>query len=132
MMKIRTSILLLLFFAATIFGGAEFLRINARSVDNNINITFQTSSETNVKSFVVERKAYNGSFIEVGTVQPRSDKNYEFTDKTAFKSSSQIYIYRIKVIDADGNISHSWEVTVNHQNISSAKKTWGSIKALFR
>lgn len=131
-MKSKSIIALLILSAGILLAGAQLLKFNVRSSSGNIVVEWQTSSETNLKQFVVERKTYNGSFIEVGSVLPRADRNYEFVDQTAFKTSDQLYIYRLKIVDNDGSVSYSEEKSVAHSNVSSVKRTWGSIKALFR
>jgi hypothetical protein len=131
MMKKSLYILLFIVTPVLIYAGADILKLSARSQNGNIVIFWQSSSESNLKNYVVERKTVNGSFIEVGTVLPRADKNYEFVDQTAFKATETLYVYRLKIVDNDGSISYSWEVAVPH-NVSSVKRTWGSIKALFR
>ncbi|MCX7876619.1 MAG: hypothetical protein N2321_10700 [Melioribacteraceae bacterium] len=131
-MKIKVlSILLLLVAAVNVFAGADILKLSARSQNGNVIVFWQSSSESNLKHYIVERKTVNGNFIEVGIVQPRSDRNYEFVDQTAFKGAETLYVYRLKIVDNDGSVSYSWEVAVPH-NVSSVKRTWGSIKALFR
>lgn len=129
-MKIK-SLILLLVFAVTVFGGAELIKFTARSQSDNVVLQWQALSETNLKHYVVERKTVSGSFIELATVAPRQDKNYEYADLTAFKGEDVLYVYRLKIVDNDGSVSHSWEVSLTH-NVSSVKRTWGSIKALFR
>lgn len=129
-MKIK-SLILLLVFAATVFGGAELIKFTARSQSDNVVLQWQALTETNLKYYVVERKTVTGSFIELATVTPRQDKNYEYVDLTAFKGEDVLYVYRLKIVDNDGSVSHSWEVSLTH-NVSSVKRTWGSIKALFR
>jgi len=42
-----------------------------------------------------------------------------------------IFIYRLKIVDTNGQASYSNEVSVSH-NVSGVKRTWGSIKAMFR
>jgi hypothetical protein len=130
-MKIKYYILFLVFSAAMTFAGVDLIKFSARSQNGNVVVSWQTISETNLNHFAVERKTVNGSFVEVGKVNPRTDKNYEFVDQSAFKLSDQLYVYRLKIVDNDGSTSYSNEVAVPH-NVSSVKRTWGSIKALFR
>lgn len=130
-MKTRYIIAFVIISAVITFAGADILKFSARSQSGNVVIDWQTITETNVNRFVIERKTVNGSFIEIGSVNPRSDKNYEFVDQTAFKDADQLYIYRLKIVDNDGSVSYSEEKAVAH-NVSSVKRTWGSIKALFR
>lgn len=131
MKTIRNVILFLLIFGGILLAGTDLLKFSARSNGNNIIVSWQTSTETNLKQFVIERKTVNGSFSEIGVVYPQADKNYEFVDQTAFKATDQLYVYRLKIVDNDGSVTYSWEVAVPH-NVSSVKRTWGSIKALFR
>lgn len=125
------SLILLLIFSTLIFAGAEILKFTARSQNGNVIIQWQASSETNLKHYVVERKTVNGSFMELSVVQPNTSRSYEFVDQTAFKGNDVLYVYRLKIVDNDGSVSYTWEVAVPH-NVSSVKRTWGSIKALFR
>jgi hypothetical protein len=129
-MKAKTLIFFILS-AILLYAGADLVSFTARSQGGNVVLNWQTQSETNLKNFVVERKTINGGFIEIATLEPRSDKNYQYIDQSAFKSSDVLYIYRLKIVDTDGTTSYSWEVAVPH-NVSSVKRTWGSIKALFR
>ena len=113
------------------YAGVNLLKFSVRSQNGNVVVSWQTVTETNLNHFVVERKTINGSFIVLGNVSPRSDKNYEYVDQSAFKTSDQLYVYRLKIVDNDGSVSYSEEKAVAH-NVSSVKRTWGSIKALFR
>jgi hypothetical protein len=130
-MKYKSTILLIILSVGIIFAGVDLLKFTARSSGGNIILNWQTTSESNLKQYVVERKNYNGSFVDVATVQPEDDKNYEYVDQTVFKTSDQLYIYRLKIVDYNGSVSYSSEISVPH-NVSSVKRTWGSIKALFR
>ncbi|PJA96845.1 MAG: hypothetical protein CO129_04240 [Ignavibacteriales bacterium CG_4_9_14_3_um_filter_34_10] len=104
----------------------------AHSFNGDILIHWQTTSETNVKYFIVERRTQYSDFMEVATINPESDRYYEYTDKNVFKSNDNIYYYRIKIVDKDGNVSYTNEISVLHSTATSVKRTWGSIKALFR
>lgn len=112
--------------------GVDLLKFSARSQNGNVIVAWQTVTESNLNHFVVERKTVNGSFMEIGNVAPRSDKNYEYVDQSAFKTSDQLYVYRLKIVDNDGSVSYSEEKAVAHNVSSVTKRTWGSIKALFR
>jgi hypothetical protein len=131
-MKFKSTILLIALSVGIIFAGVDLLKFTARSSGGNIILNWQTTSETNLRQYIIERKTYNGTFMDVSTVQPRDDKNYEFVDQTVFKTYDQLYIYRLKIVDNNGSVSYSSEIPVPHSNVSSVKRTWGSIKALFR
>ena len=132
----RTTILtiFLLGLSATLFSGAYLDYFHAKSDGNNITIEWKTQAENGVQSFEIQRKAgSNGEFIAIGSADPKgSNSYYTFIDRSAFKSSLSIYVYRLKIVDGSGNSSgYSNEVTVSH-NVSGVKRTWGSIKAMFR
>jgi hypothetical protein len=132
-MKIKILILFLIISAGIILPGAFLLKFTVRSSNGNVVLDWQCSSETNLKNYVVQRRTFNGGYSDIATVQPRSDMNYEYTDQTAYKNEDQVYYYQIEIIDNDGSVSKSQEIQVLHNNgISSVKRTWGSIKALFR
>ncbi len=131
MKKTKYFILFIILSALITYAGVDLLKFSARSQNGNVIVAWQTVTESNLNYFVVERKTVNGSFMELGKVAPRPDKNYEYVDQSAFKTSDQLYVYRIKIVDNDGSVSYSEEKAVAH-NVSSVKRTWGSIKALFR
>jgi hypothetical protein len=114
-----------------IYAGAELVSFNAKSQNGNVVLNWQTSSETNLKHFVVERKSVDGSYFDIAIVEPRSDKNYQYIDQSAFKTLDAVYSYRLRIVDNDGSSSYSSIQSVYH-NVSSVKRTWGSIKQLFR
>jgi len=128
---IKNIIALILVFAGILFAGASLVSFYAKYNGSNIVVTWQTSNEVNVKQFVVQRKTLNGGYVDLGVVYPQADKDYEFVDKSTFKSNDQIYVYKLKIVDNDGSESYSGESSVV-LNVSSVKRTWGSIKALFR
>lgn len=132
--KIYYILILLSIAAISLNAGATIAEpgVTARSIGENVHITWQTLTENNVKHFVIERRTKDSSFMSIATLIPESDKYYEYIDETAYKTAGTIYVYRVAIVDNDGSISYSNEAPVLHDNISSVKKTWGSIKALFR
>lgn len=134
LLKIHYTAILLVLAAISLNAGATIADpgLSARSGGDNVFVTWQTLEENNVKNFVVERKTQDSQFIEIGVVLPEKDKYYEYVDETAYKTTSTLYTYRVKIVDNNGNTTYSNEAPVLHDNISSVKKTWGSIKALFR
>jgi len=131
-MKIKTLILLLILSAGIILPGAFLLKFTVSSLNGNIVLDWQCSSESNLKDYVIQRRTVTGSYSDIATVQPRSDMNYEFTDQTAYKNEDHVYLYRIEIVDNDGSLSYSKELSVVSNVSSVQKRTWGSIKALFR
>ena len=58
--------------------------------------------------------------------------NYEFTDREVFKTAGSWYKYRLQIVDNDNSYSILEQEGSISPNFSSIKRTWGSIKALFR
>jgi hypothetical protein len=106
--------------------------LEARSDGNDVTIQWGTTEESSVQEFAIERQASSETgFVEIGSVAPLgSNSYYSFTDKTAFKTTTSVYQYRIRIVAADGT-TYSKVMVVSH-NVSSVKRTWGSLKAMFR
>lgn len=117
----------------TLFAYAYLSEFHARSNGDSIILEWKSTQESNLDSYMVERKSVNGNFVQISTVAPKgSNSYYSFEDKNAYKTSSSIYVYRLRIVDKGSYENHySNEVTVYH-SVSSVKKTWGSIKAMFR
>jgi hypothetical protein len=130
-MKLKTIILSIVAFAV-VYAGVELITFYGYSDNGNVILKWQTASETNLKHFEIEKQSTKGNFFYLATVDPRSDRNYEYIDQSAYKTADAIYSYRLKIIDNDNSVSYSNVYTVRHSGISSVKRTWGSIKALFR
>jgi hypothetical protein len=131
-MKIKlTTILILFTLVATIFAGAYLEQFSASSDGDDIKLEWKTGEEASVKSFVIERSPISyESFAEIATVKPQgSNSFYSYTDKSAYKATDLIFKYRLKIVAND--ITYSKTISVS-QNISGVKRTWGSIKAMFR
>ena len=131
-MKKQLFIFLTILSISSLLGGVFLDFINAKNEGENVRVEWKTSDEKNVREFLVERKTYNGEFTVLESVKPQGPNSYySFLDQNAYKVSDVIFIYRIKIVDNDNTTSYTKEVSVSH-NISGVKRTWGSIKAMFR
>lgn len=131
--RIISSGLIFLFLANSLFAGAVIIDITATSNGENIVVKWNTAEESNMKHFLIERKSVSAVFGTISDVIDAQGDNssYEFIDENAYKTSDAVYIYRLKIVENSGNVTYSGEISVSH-NVSSVKRTWGSIKALFR
>jgi hypothetical protein len=105
----------------------------ANSNGSNISVRWVSDNESGVTAFEIARKSGSGGdFLVLAnrTVEGNST-SYEFIDETAFKTSDNFYQYRITPLFADGRKTDPYYVTVTHQT-NSVRRTWGSIKAMFR
>lgn len=132
-MKIKLSqIFIILFIATAVFAGTFLEYFHGRSEGDDIRLEWKTKEETNLQNFKIERKTPQSPFVEITTVQPKgSNSYYSYLDQSTYKISDMIFIYRLKIVDTNGQASYSNEVSVSH-NVSGVKRTWGSIKAMFR
>jgi uncharacterized repeat protein (TIGR01451 family) len=80
--------------------------------NDDVNVTWKTSLEKNIKHFEVERSANGVNFTTIGFVQP-GQKNYLFIDKEPLVGNNY---YRLKSLDKDGAFSHSTIAMVNVSN----------------
>jgi hypothetical protein len=89
----------------------QFMAIKRNS---SIQLIWQTASEQNTSSFVVERSSDSRVFIALGSVaaanNSSSSKNYSFNDAQPTTGAN---FYRLKMIDADGKFNYSKIVLVN-------------------
>jgi len=117
--------------AAAVYADSFLDYFQGRSEGEDVRLEWKTSSEVNLKHFAIERKTPQNPYIELAIIEPNSDGFYSYLDEAAYKTEDLVFIYRLKIVDNDGSISFSAEVTVSH-NVSGVKRTWGSIKAMFR
>jgi hypothetical protein len=125
--------LFLILFISTLFAGAILSDFRAHSEGENIKVEWETGDESNIQSFVVERSSSQSSFSEISSpMQPKGNNSYySFLDESLFKVNDYVFQYRLKIVDNDGTISYSATISVTPK-ISGLKRTWGSIKAMFR
>lgn len=108
-------------------------RPTAMSNGSDIVVRWNSDSEAGVHQFVVIRRAgTEGEFIPVATVAPKGDRSsYEYVDRSVFKATASVFQYRIRVVNGLTPAPETEIVTVSHVS-STARRTWGSIKAMFR
>ena len=133
-MKHILSVLFVVFLGGTLVAGAYLDFFQGRSDGNNISLEWKTRTEQNIASFDVQRKAgYEGEFVTIASIDPKGANSfYSYVDRSAYKSNASVYLYRLKINEGvSAPASYSNEITVSH-SVSSVKRTWGSIKAMFR
>ncbi len=130
-MSIKIIIVLLL--AATVFAGAYIEYFHVTNSGDDVILEWKTASENSVKDFVVQKRTPQSDFFDVATIQPNSSHLYQYTDKSAYKTTDVIYIYRLKIEDVNPSVLPTYSDNASVSlNISGIKRTWGSIKAMFR
>ena len=133
LLTLAPVVVLLLLSASLALGGAiRDGSLSAYSNGSTITVRWVSEDETTTTGFIVERKAgFDGVFIpltEVAIAPRGSGASYEFVDNTAFRATGSFYVYRITAV---GSGLAPYEVSVRH-SVSGVRRTWGSIKAMFR
>ena len=131
----RTTLLLLasLVVISGLTAGVIKDKLSAVSNGSDITLTWETLDESGVQKFEVLRRAgTTGDFVSIASVNPKgNNSSYQYVDQQAFKTTGGIYQYKIRIINGQVPAPESEIVTVSHLS-STAKRTWGSIKAMFR
>lgn len=117
-----------------------FSDFRASSGTDGITLRWTTSQENGIKDFAVEKASQlNGQFYQIdGTIEATgAGSTYQFVDNDMYKTtSSTIFVYRVRADGYDGSVSYSGTITQPYDFSSGlsgvAKRTWGSIKAMFR
>jgi len=128
----KLSYIFIIILTSTVLAGTFLEYFQGRSEGEDIRLEWKTQEEVHLQHFKIERKTPQNSFVEIATVQPKgSNSYYTYLDQSAYKSNDLLFIYRLKIVDTNGQVSYSNEVSISH-SVSSVKRTWGSIKAMFR
>ena len=111
--------------------------LGASPKNGNVSVVWQTVNETNVLRFEIWRAAISSQgmvqeFTFAGSVNPLgTGRQYEFIDQAPFKVTNNLFVYKVRVVFQDGTFADS-DVVKTMAVSSTAKRTWGSIKAMFR
>jgi hypothetical protein len=117
--------------ALALAGGIRDGSLSAYSNGTSIVVRWVSDDEAGVIGYMVERKAgRDGIFIPLTSPPLRAQgggASYEYIDNSAFRVTDNVYQYRITAL----GINAVYYVSVQH-SVSSVRRTWGSIKAMFR
>jgi hypothetical protein len=108
-------------------------RPTATPTANGIVVEWTTDDESGVAQFLIMRSASNGDLVEIARIAPMgSGSTYKYTDQSVFKIQDRVFKYKIRVLLTQGGSLDSEETLPSRSISSTAKQTWGSIKAMFR
>jgi hypothetical protein len=104
-----------------------YTSIQARSLENNIELAWGTSSEVGAEKFEIERSNNALEFYKIGQVtaqgESRSKLNYSFIDNSPIEG---INYYRLKQIDLDGKYEYSKIVSATFGKEAEALEILGN------
>ncbi len=112
----------------------------SRVTSSGVAIRWETSDESGVLKFVVYRREYRSGgmgpeeMIAELTAKGVSSSVYQIDDGGIFKTTDRVLEYEIRAIDGKGTVVETAKMTTVFSTglTSAAKRTWGSIKAMFR
>ena len=135
---IISSLLIISLFSISLMAGAVVVDFRGESGENKVILKWSTLSESNCNGFQVERSLNQTEFTKIGFVEgartaSSTKKEYQYIDKTVFKTQvNRTFYYRLKLINSDNTNTVFSQVVAVTPSISGARYTWGSIKAMFR
>lgn len=119
-----------------LYGGGVVEYFRGEAGYNKVTLLWKTLSETDLKAFEIERSLDRITYKKIGSVKaqggPSSPQEYKFEDKSVFKSSERTFYYRLKLVNSDDTFTYLPQEVAVTPSVSSARQTWGSIKAMFR
>ena len=121
--------------ASVLWAGAVVSEFRAEPGRNKVVLKWIAEAEINLKGFEIERGVSKTDLQKVDFLEAKGNATakteYAYEDNTVFKTEARVYFYRLKILDHDGAFTLTNVIEVN-PTISSARATWGSIKAMFR
>lgn len=140
--------LLIVFLLATVFAtsfaGVIITRDPAAaSLNGRIEVSWQTGDESGVVRFEVMRARVMegtggavGEFAAIASINANGrGSDYKYEDKV-FNKSDQLFYYKVRIYLQNGQYVDSKvtenPVRWNSGTTSTVRRTWGSIKAMFR
>lgn len=131
--RVFTLAVILLALPALLFSGTGPLTAppQASHDGGHVVLQWQSTDESNVSRYDIERKdGADGVFRYLDKKSPEGNGSvYVFDDFSAFRTTGSFYQYRVTAYFNNGNppVPYYTQLTV-----SSVRRTWGSIKAMFR
>lgn len=122
---------------AIAYAGAGIKNFSLEPGFNRVTVKWEAENEIDVKGYEVQRGVNEHDFTKLAFVDAKDEalpvKKYEYVDNTVFKTNSngRTFYYRLKITNNDGSFNYSKPEHVT-PTISSARQTWGMIKAMFR
>jgi hypothetical protein len=105
---------------------------NAIASGQSVYLQWTSSSETEALEYRIQRSFDGIRFHDIHSIALQGSRHtYYYTDSDLFKSAQQTYYYRIAIVKRDSSFLYSVTQEVS-LSFSGIRRTWGSIKAMFR
>ncbi len=131
--KLTVILVLLAVFASSATAESNVIKeFTATNQGLSVLLEWSANLENGVVSYNVQRSFDGRQFFEVASIEPEGlSGSYSHIDEDLYKETLNTYYYRIEVrmITGTPELSETEEVILSFSGI---RRTWGSIKALFR
>lgn len=119
-----------------LFAGAIISSFQGEAGYNQVEIKWIVAAENNLRSYQLLRSLDNRDYETIAVLDAKKlesgEKTYTFLDKSVFKENNHEFYYKLRLVNEDGSTTEYDKVLRLMPQISSARQTWGSIKAMFR
>jgi hypothetical protein len=127
--------LIVLVTITVIYGITKVEYFSAKDNGGQVLLEWQTSAEVDLKEFTIYRAPLNGTFTAIVTIPAKGTASYySYTDENTYKESASgtVFTYKLMMTDNNGNWAWNGDGVRVSPRVSDIKRTWGSIKAMFR
>ena len=134
--KISRVMLIVLWGVLPLFAGAVVNDFRAETGLNQVEVKWTVTAESNLKGYRILRSTDDVDFKKIAFVEAEGvqsgERTYKYVDRSVFKSSDRVYYYKIQFVNLDETVTNYSQTVKVSPQISSSRRTWGSIKAMFR
>ena len=103
---------------------------------NQVTLKWVVTAESDVKGYNILRSVDGQSYANIKFIKAdpnqSDEKSYNYIDNTVFKPYSRTFYYKLRFVFSDNTNQDYNKIVMVSPQISSARHTWGSIKAMFR
>jgi hypothetical protein len=131
-LTVKIFLVLLLLSVASSYAQQTVTYFTAKSDGGNVKVEWTSANESDVNHYSLQRKSPGTSFIEIASISPKGNNSYyTYEDQSLYKAQDVLFTYILVTINKSKPNESTAAVSVS-PNISGIKRTWGSIKAMFR
>jgi hypothetical protein len=133
-MKKAVFLLLFLLIVSISIASSPITNFNVTEQGRDVKITWEMLDQNGVRFFDVERSASNQdqyTKLNPTPIYPNGSGQYTFFDQSLYKYDEAVVFYRIAVIDLAGNTTYSESRPLGKLS-NIVRRTWGSLKSMFR
>ena len=126
----------LLGLGSLLHAGAIISSFQGETGYNQVELRWIVAAENNLKGYQVLRSLDSRDYETLVTIgvkdKGEGERSYSYIDKSVFKQTTHEFYYKLRMVNEDGSFTDYDKVLRLSPQISSARQTWGSIKAMFR